>query len=154
MPVSRLSLFKLGHSQQAATTVEIKDVVRLSFSPDGRWLLASCLDQFVLFTTLDGSLERKLTVPFSTRHPAWSSYSGDSRLLALQDENDAIRILSLPNLELGFILRPPYPIRISAMVFNQAGTRLFIHGVGERVFEWDLAGLQTEMKKLGMEWRR
>lgn len=27
-------------------------------------------------------------------------------------------------------------------------------GVAGRIFEWDLAGLQEEMKELGMEWKK
>jgi WD40 repeat protein len=148
-PRGKLALYSIGNPQPLAET-EMPDTVRLIFSPDGRWLLDAGLDQFVLFQIESGKLEKKFTLPFTTRHPAWHSFSEENGLLALEDENDNVRILGLPDLQTRFLLRPPHPIRISAIMFNRDGTRLLLHGVGERIFEWNLGNLKSELKDLGI----
>ncbi|MBL9146923.1 MAG: hypothetical protein JNM99_24785 [Verrucomicrobiaceae bacterium] len=68
--------------------------------------------------------------------------------------NESLHVLSVPDLRLIVALTPPLPLDLRRVVWSRDGSKLWAMGVAGRIFEWDLAVLQGEMKRLGMEWQR
>ncbi len=68
--------------------------------------------------------------------------------------SESIQIVTAPDLRLVIALNAPKKIDARGLFWSQDGSKIWTQGLSRRIFEWDLAGLQGEMKKLGMEWRR
>lgn len=124
------------------------------WSPDGRWVF------------VNGSNERLLLDAATWREQArWPSggisygidcngFSPDSKRLVISVRNESLDVLSVPDLHLIVSLTPPLPLDLRRVVWSNDSTKLWAMGVAGRIFEWDLAALQGQMKTLGMEWQR
>ena len=71
---------------------------------------------------------------------------------AIQQERDVIELIDVPHQRLLVRLEPPSSIEIQGLAFSASGDRLFIAGMGHRVYEWDLTRLRSELQKLGLDW--
>lgn len=156
-PSTRVSLRSGVQGGAILDTATCSTVPVIVFSRDGGWLVAGTADATEVWSTAGGKLTKKRTFPkqrtyIRGQQTLLAAFSSDSRLLALHDREDAVRIISLPDLRERVLLSPPHPVRINSLLLNADSSRLFIQGVGERVYEWDLAALRREFEKEGIEW--
>ncbi len=82
----------------------------------------------------------------------WIATGADGKLAAIQQERDVIELIDVPHQRLLARLEPPSSIEIQGLAFSASGDRLFIAGMGHRVYEWDLTKLRGELQKLGLDW--
>jgi WD40 repeat protein len=125
----------------------------LTFSPNGRWLLASSAREYRIWEVGSWKLTRQIPTEYElieSEHPA--DYSPDSKLLALVRE---LQIVQLLDAETGIELarlRAPEPSNILWVKFSPDGRRLVVAPRNHNVQVWDLPALRTQLASLDLNW--
>lgn len=154
----RLELRAVGPLTVLDTAGPFDSVRGVRFSPDGTRLVLSTLDTHLIYHVRAGRMEEVARLPrervlmASVSNLPHAVFSGDGSTLAILDSEDAVRLLTLPDLTTRLLLHPPHPLRATALLLNHDGTRLFLHGAGERLYEWNLAALRGEFSRAGLSW--
>ena len=124
------------------------------WSPDGRWVFVSGSNEHLLLNATTWQEQARWPSGGIAYGASCSAFSPDSKRLVISVRNESLDVLSVPDLRLIVSLTPPLPLDFRRVVWSKDGSKLWAMGVAGRVFEWNLASLQGEMQKLGMEWRR
>ncbi len=101
----------------------------LSFSPDGRFILASEEGHFALFDSKTGARLLNRYVDHVSEGP-FASFSGDGKRLALSfpslwASNDILSVYDLESMKLLDDFRLEWPYKVRHIAMNQDGTRVF-----------------------------
>ncbi len=132
----------------------LKSVAVVRWSPDGHWVYVSGSDERLLLDATTWQERARWPRGGFAYGSSCNGFSPDSKRLVISLRNESLNVLSVPDLRLVVSLTPPLPLDFRRVVWSNDSTKLWAMGVAGRMFEWDLAGLQGEMKKLGMEWQR
>jgi len=132
----------------------LKSVAVVRWSPDGRWVYVSGSDERLLLDATTWQERARWPRGSFAYGSSCNGFSPDSKRLVVSVRNESLDLLSVPDLRLVVSLTPPLPLDLRRVVWSNDSTKLWAMGVAGRIFEWDLAALQSEMKKLGMEWER
>jgi WD40 repeat protein len=126
-------------------------VLTASFSPDSMWLVGASDKGHHIWRT--GSWNEVFFYPSPDLKLGSISFAANSRRVALFEPDDAILIASLPEGKELLRLKPPFPVMATGIALSADGDRLWMLGVGHRVYEWDLTVLRQELAKLGLNWQ-
>lgn len=109
-------------------------------------------DRLRLYET--GTWKLVLERPFhgDLANGAWIASAKDGALIALQQDSDAVEIIDVSANRVLTRLEPPKPIEVQGMALSPDGEHLYLAGMGQRVYEWDLQTLHEELAKLGLGW--
>ncbi len=125
-----------------------------AFSPDGRWLLLRSPAENFLYQT--GTWRRMARWPSGgeTYGQHCYAFSADSKRLAMSYANETMKLFAVPEMRELITLTPPRVLDFRETVWSADGRKLWLIGVGARVFEWDLGALERELEKMGIRWER
>jgi eukaryotic-like serine/threonine-protein kinase len=126
----------------------------IRWSPDGRWVYVSGSEERLLLNATTWQEQARWPSGGIAYGASCSAFSPDSKRLVISVRNESLDVLSVPDLRLIISLTPPLPLDFRRVVWSNDGSKLRALGVAGRMFEWDLASLQGEMKELGMEWQQ
>lgn len=135
-------------ASRKATELKGPQVRATKFSPDGRWLVGSANDGHHVWEV--GSWKEAFHFPCESAGDV--AFSQDARLMATAASSGEIQLIALPQGRPLIRLRPPLDVRLFTVAFHPDGSRLWILGLGERVFEWNISSLRQELAKLGLDW--
>ncbi|MBK8037383.1 MAG: protein kinase [Verrucomicrobiaceae bacterium] len=124
------------------------------WSPDGRWVYVRGSSENLLLDATTWQEQARWPTKSLSYGRGCNGFSPDSKRLVISVRNESLDVLSVPDLRLIVSLTPPLPLDFRSVVWSNDSTKLWAMGVAGRMFEWDLGGLQRELKKLGMEWKR
>jgi WD40 repeat protein len=130
---------------ELAKEFRVPALCRVTFSPDGRWLL----------TTGGGC--RLWEVGSWKEGPklagANACFSPDGRLLAVEDSAGAIRLVRPESGGEVTRLEAPEQTQLRPRCFTPDGTQLIAAGADTRALHvWDLRRVRTELVRLGLDW--
>ena len=120
-----------------------------SFTPDGRWLMLHGNAENFLYATATWKLRTRWPSGGETYGQHCYAFSGDSRRLAMSYANETMKLFSVPEMRELITLTPPRVLDFRDAVFSADGRRLWLIGVGGRVFEWDLGALEGGVGEAG-----
>ncbi len=126
--------------------------VTSQISEDGRWVITSTREEFVLWDTESWQPKSRWPARPSQRTGSECACSRDGKLLAALDANGRIDLFSLPEGRQLLALPPPSPMRLQTLAFSPTGDRLYALRGNGAVYEWNLAELRKELAKLGLDW--
>jgi WD40 repeat protein len=139
-------------ADQVLTNLTASAPDRVWFSPDSRWLVASCENAYRAWATVTWQPVAGWEAHLDSGAPGELSFSDDSRLVAARQERGIFRLLSFPQCRELVTLTPPMVLPVGSALLKGDGSRLWLLTGGFRVFEWDLGALRAELVKLGLDW--
>jgi WD40 repeat protein len=126
--------------------------VSSQISHDGRWVITSTREEFVLWETELWQPKSRWPARPNQRTGSECACSRDGKLLAAFDANGRIDVFALPEGRLLCALPPPSPMRLQTLVFSPNGDRLYALRANGAVYDWNLAELRKELARLGLDW--
>jgi WD40 repeat protein len=126
-------------------------VLTAAFSPDSRWLVGASDKGHHIWET--STWKEAFFYPCSGRVIACVCFAANGRRVALLQPDDTILLVSLPDGRELVRLKPPFPLMLLGTALSPDGNRLWVLGVGQRIYEWDLSALRPELAKLGLDWQ-
>lgn len=123
------------------------------FSPDSQWVIGSTPHEYRLWKA--GTWEPGPVWPVDLGGLLGGNiaFARNGRLVALQDGQDAFRLVTFPEGRELVRLEAPRLLGATKILMNEEGTRLWILGFSNRVYEWDLAALRKELAAMGLDWQ-
>jgi WD40 repeat protein len=120
------------------------------FSPDGRWLMTCGTTGCRLWAAGTWQEVRRLSGHNETGHAA---FSPDSRLTAICDVFNLIRLVETSTGREVARLTGPEPMWYVPACFTPDGTRLIAISSGNTaIYVWDLRLIRQQLKELGLDW--
>jgi tetratricopeptide (TPR) repeat protein len=116
----------------------------LNFSPDGKWLLTGSPPS-KLWASGTWALHRELG-------GTGLCFAPDSRLLAILDDGQVIRLVEAGTGRVIARLQSPDRAAVTSAVFSPDGSRLVLVGENSTVHVWDLRALRKALAALGLDW--
>jgi tetratricopeptide (TPR) repeat protein len=116
----------------------------LNFSPDGKWLLTGS-PPCKVWTSGTWELRRELG-------GTGLCFAPDSRLVAILDENQLIRLVEAGTGRVVARLERPDSSTVTSAVFSPDGARLVLVADNAPVHVWDLRALRRELAAMGLDW--
>jgi WD40 repeat protein len=133
-------------------TLEFGRTTEATFSPEGRWLMASTDSEYQLWEVGQWRKDRSLPAHLSGRPYGSCEFSADGKQVVVEQDEDSYQLLSVPSLQELVRLTPPHAPRQAAMVMSPNGEKLYILGLHGQIFVWDITALRRELAKLGLSW--
>jgi WD40 repeat protein len=128
----------------------IREGMRAGFSPDGQWLVGNDRSRYYFWRVgswQEGPQER---VPYAFGELV---FSPDSRLLALERGDGAVRLVEVASGRELAVLEDLQQGRSSQATFSPDGTQLLLTNKDHKVLRlWDLRKLREGLKPLGLDW--
>ena len=137
---------------QVLTNLPAQGVEQVWFSPDSRWLVASIKSGYGTWETGTWKPGSTWEARLDSGDPGEVTFSDDSRLVAVRQERETFRLLSFPEGHELVTLKPPLVVPVRSACLSPDGSRLWLLAQGYRLFEWNLAQMRIELKKLGLDW--
>lgn len=124
---------------------------RAAFSADGKWL-ATFGDTFELRAA--GSWKPAPPLPFRESRPliGAASFSHDSRLLAIVNDQYAVHLFDVTTFQSLGVLRAPEDRAMYALAFSQDGGRLAAACSAGRLRVWDLRLIRQRLNEFNLDW--
>jgi WD40 repeat protein len=120
------------------------------WSPDSRWLLTSGGLEFRLW---DAETWKEVKNLGTVRVTGLAAFTADSRLLAVSDDEGAIRLFSLPQGDEIGRLYTPDSDGASPLLFSADGGRFVVRSASlQHLFLLDLRKIRAELAELGLDW--
>ena len=116
----------------------------LNFSPDGKWLLTGS-PPCKVWASGTWALHRELG-------GTGLCFAPDSRLLAVLDEGQLIRLVEVETGRVIARLESPGRAAVTSAVFSPDGARLVLVAEHSPVHVWDLRALRKELAAMGLDW--
>ena len=128
-------------------------VEHAQFSPDGQWVVGRTPGGYRVWKL--GTWEPGPIWPadLGDRAVGNIAFAQGGRLIALQDSDDSFRLLTFPEGRELVRLQPPITLGIFGALMNEEGTRLWLLGFGNRIYEWNLTVLRKELARFGLDWQ-
>jgi WD40 repeat protein len=121
----------------------------LAFSPDGRWLMTSTIEEYRVWAAGTWELRRIIGRDWGLNVPA--AFSRDGRMLALAHSRHAVRLHDAATFEELATLQAPDPWQITWLGFTPTGG-LLVATTGHAIQFWDLPAIRTQLRVLGLDW--
>jgi WD40 repeat protein len=129
------------------------DGMCVRFSPDGQWLVGNDKKEYRFWrvgTWEEGPQARVKTPLFVDWPPA---FSPDSRLLALERGDGAVRLIEVASGREIAVLEDQQQGRSGAITFSPDGTLLLLTNKDNNVLRvWDLRKLRAGLKAIDLDW--
>lgn len=127
---------------------------RAWFSPDGSWLIGGSPTAYRLWEVGAWQPGPIFPTDLPGREAGLLAFARGGRLVAVLGHRDSFHILQFPSGHELVRLEPPFALDVQGVAFSEDGSRLWVLGAGNRMFEWDLSALRTELAKSGLAARR
>jgi hypothetical protein len=134
-------------------TFGIREGMCVRFSPDGRWLVANDRSAYRFWRvgTWDEGPQTPVQTPLFVDWPP--AFSPDSRLLALERGDGAVRLIELTSGRELAVLEDVQQGRSGAITFSPDGTQLLLTNRDHNVLRlWDLRKLRAGLQAIGLDW--
>jgi serine/threonine protein kinase/WD40 repeat protein len=124
----------------------------VSFSPDGQWLVSGGQSDYRSWRT--GSWEAG---PVLERDPVGQgpgplAFSSDSRVLAIAQSSQFVRLIDTSTFREIAQLQPPDPHTISCLAFSPDGSKLAAGTAKHVIHLWDLALIRRQLADMQLDW--
>ena len=136
-----------------AVILPIKQHAGASFSADGRWFATGTDVEYQVWSLPD--LQPGPRWPRSLEGGGfWGTtvFSPDGRWVACDRLQGEVEVREAGEFREQVLLMPPLRIDLASAAWSRDGERLYLLGVGHRVFEWNLAALRRELAARGLDW--
>jgi hypothetical protein len=136
-----------------AVLLPIKHHAGASFSADSRWFVTGTDTEFQAWMLPD--LRPGPRWPRSLEGGGfWGTpvFSPDGRWVGCDHLQGEVEVREAREFREQVRLIPPLRVDFASAVWSPEGERLYVLGVGHRVFEWNLATLRRELAARGLDW--
>jgi WD40 repeat protein len=125
---------------------------RLSFSPDGRWLVVASGMGYGFYET--GSWRRRhgIQMPYQL-HVATVAFSRDGRLAALASPGRLVQIVDPATGREIVTLSSPHSEIVAWLAFSPDDRMLLVADDQKQIQAWDLRALRQELAALNLDWK-
>ncbi len=122
------------------------------FSPDGAHLLTSEGNEYRLWRTDDGTVERTFTTEGMEGLTGPAAFSPDGHLLAVTHARRLVKLLDVATfLELA-TLTPASPQDVTGLCFRPDGGQLAVATARRQVLLWDLDEVRRQLAAIHLDW--
>ena len=139
-------------TETARREVTLTKSGRAWFSPDGRWLIGGSPTAYRLWEVSTWKPGPVFPTDLPGRDAGFLAFAQGGRLVAVLGHDDSFHILQFPEGRELVRLEPPFSLDAQGVAFSEDGSRLWVLGAGNRMFEWDLSALRSELAKSGLDW--
>jgi WD40 repeat protein len=121
----------------------------VAFSPDGRWLVTSTIDEYRFWDV--GTWERRRVIRRDSGLIGPAAFSRDGRMLALAYSRYAVRLYDAATVAELATLEAPAPRHITWLCFTPAGS-LLVATTDHSIQFWDLPAIRAQLRAMGLDW--
>jgi serine/threonine protein kinase/WD40 repeat protein len=142
-----------GHTGNLVKSLQIPDGTSVAFSPNGRVLVTATHQRYV-FWQVD-SWSEVLSIPQQKGNDfcPMMAFSPDGRLFAGTHSRNVVRLHDAATGEVLADLEPPDPHMVTAISFNEDGSRLAVGEGYEATRIWDLQIIRSNLAPMGLDWK-
>jgi len=141
-----------GHTGKLVKSFEGEDTTSLAFSPDGRYLVAGRMDQYVFWQAGSWSQVRSIPQQAGNDFVPMMAFSPDGRIFAGTHSRNIVRLHNAATGEVLADLEPPDRHEVTGLSFNEDGSRLAVCEGYEATRIWDLQVIRSHLAPMGLDW--
>lgn len=139
-----------AESGRHAVTLDAKSGARcVSFSDDGKWLVANGVNRRTLWQV--GTWERVHDKQRAEKQAGIAAFSPDSQIVAMTRNHFSVDLVDRETFEILAVLPVADRRNIQNLSFSADGTKLAI-ALRDRFEVWDLSALRTELADMKLDW--
>ncbi len=137
---------------QRIQTLSVRESANVGFTPDGKWLVTSAVDECQFWNT--GSWTRGLRLDSVEAYdiPSELAFSGDGTMMAITHSRDIVHLINPATGEMLGALEVPDSNGTTGLSFSDDGSQLAVAGGFPECVVWDLRAIRVDLKQINLDW--